>query len=267
MPALYSVAANLPHNCRKLLAIEALAGNDPISRIAVREDVSRKFLYQQKQKAEAALDQAFSPDNKVSDVLFYLPVTKAWLIQLVISLALICHSSYRGIIQLLADLFDTAISLGTVHSLLVSAASQATRINGSQDLSGIRVGLQDEIFQGDQSALMHRQSIAISWLKRNIATKTPGAYIYWMPRRRGLTPTIPSLMPVLDCEPGSGQKPGRTLDRKATSALAGTSRLRAVPASAYPRLKTFGLSCQMVITLIKMRVGLLLSLLPKMSPF
>ena len=73
MPALYSVAANLPHNCRKLLAIEALAGNDPISRIAVREDVSRKFLYQQKQKAEAALDQAFSPDNKPSDVLFYLP--------------------------------------------------------------------------------------------------------------------------------------------------------------------------------------------------
>jgi len=153
MPALYSVAANLPHNCRKLLAIEALAGNDPISRIAVREDVSRKFLYQQKQKAEAALDQAFSPDNEASDVLFYLPVTKVWLIQLVISLALICHSSYRGIIQLLADLFDTAISLGTVHSLLVSAASQATRINGSQDLSAIRVGLQDEIFQGDQPVL------------------------------------------------------------------------------------------------------------------
>ena len=134
MPTLYSVAANLPRHCRKHLAIEAFAGNDPISRIAVREDVSRKFLYQQKQKAEAALDQAFSPDNKACDVLFYLPVTKAWLIQLVISLALICHSSYRGIIQLLADLFDTAISLGTVHGLLVSAASQATRINGSQDL-------------------------------------------------------------------------------------------------------------------------------------
>ena len=50
MPVLYSVAANLPHNCRKLLAIEALAGNDLISRIAVREDVCRKFLYQQKKK-------------------------------------------------------------------------------------------------------------------------------------------------------------------------------------------------------------------------
>jgi hypothetical protein len=60
LSALYSVAANYPHNCLKLIAIEALAGNDPISRIVVREEVSRKFLYLQKQKAEAALDQAFS---------------------------------------------------------------------------------------------------------------------------------------------------------------------------------------------------------------
>src|SRR5450631_417497 len=59
-------------------------------------------------------------------------------------------------------------------------------------------------------ALMPRQSIAISWLKRNIATKTLGAYIYWMPRRKGLTPTIPSLMPVLDCGPGSRAALGDT---------------------------------------------------------
>ena len=139
MPSFHSVAANLPQNGRKQLVIEALAGNDPISRIAVRENVSRKFLYRQKQKAETALDQAFSPDNEASDVLFYLPVTKAWLIQLVLVLILICHSSYRGVIQLLADLFDTSISLGTVHNLLVAAASQATQINSSQDLSTIRV--------------------------------------------------------------------------------------------------------------------------------
>jgi hypothetical protein len=58
-------------------------------------------------------------------VLFYLPVTKAWLIQLVLGLVLICHSSYRGVIQLLAALFDTPIGLGTVHNLLATAASQA----------------------------------------------------------------------------------------------------------------------------------------------
>jgi len=40
------------------------------------ENVSRKYLYCQKQKAETALDKAFSPVNEASDVLFNLPVTK-----------------------------------------------------------------------------------------------------------------------------------------------------------------------------------------------
>jgi len=83
-------------------------------------------------------------------VLFYLPVTAAWLNQLVLSLVLICHSSYRGIIQLLAALFDTSISLGTIHNLLAVTSKQATQINGSQDFSAIQVGLLDEIFQGNQ---------------------------------------------------------------------------------------------------------------------
>jgi hypothetical protein len=148
-----SVAANLSPDHRKNLALETLAEKTPISNISDREKVSRKFLYKQKQKAERALDQAFSPDNDASDVLFYLPVTKAWLIQLVLGLVLICHSSYRGVIQLLAALFDTPIGLGTVHNLLATAASQAAQINSSQDLSAIRVGLLDEIFQGNRPVL------------------------------------------------------------------------------------------------------------------
>jgi hypothetical protein len=86
-------------------------------------------------------------------VLFYLPVTAAWLNQLVLSLVLICHSSYRGVIQLLAALFDTSISLGTIHNLLVVTSNQATQINGSQDFSAIQVGLLDEIFQGNRPVL------------------------------------------------------------------------------------------------------------------
>jgi hypothetical protein len=40
-----------------------MAGSEPISHTAEREGVSRKFIYHQKHKAEAALDQAFSPSN------------------------------------------------------------------------------------------------------------------------------------------------------------------------------------------------------------
>lgn len=153
MHSLHSVAAKLPSDARKQIAIQSLAKRAPISRLAVQEKVSRKFIYQQKHKADAALNQAFSPAEDVSDVLFYLPVTAAWLNQLVLSLVLICHSSYRGVIQLLAALFDTSISLGTIHNLLLDTSNQATQINGSQDFSAIQVGLLDEIFQGNQPVL------------------------------------------------------------------------------------------------------------------
>ena len=148
-----SVAANLPPTARKTLAIEVLSKAAPVSHLAVREQVSRKFLYQQKHKADEALDEAFASPSKDQDVLFYLPVTKTWLFQLILALILICHSSYRGVVELLRDLFDFPISVGTIHNRLQSAADKATAINLGQDLSPIRVGLHDEIFQGDRPVL------------------------------------------------------------------------------------------------------------------
>ena len=85
--------------------------------------------------------------KRPEDVLFYLPVTKAWLRQLVLGLVLICHSSYRGGVELLRDLFDYRISLGTVHNIVHSAVSDAGRINQQYDLSRILIGLLDEILQ------------------------------------------------------------------------------------------------------------------------
>lgn len=153
MPPSLSVAANLSPNYRKHLAIQALARTEPLSRVAAKERVSRTFLYHQRRKADTALDQAFAPVQADPAVLFYLPVTTAWLNQLVLSLILICHSSYRGVIRLLQDLFDTPASLGDIHNLLKASAGQAARINAAQDLSPVRVGLHDEIFQGNQPVL------------------------------------------------------------------------------------------------------------------
>ena len=57
--------------------------------------------------------------------------------------------------ELFRDLFDTPISIGTVHNRLQETASwQAAEINQSQDLSGITVGLHDEIFQSDKPVLV-----------------------------------------------------------------------------------------------------------------
>jgi hypothetical protein len=139
---------------RQQLALGALAGTATVSRLAGEHSVSRKFVYRQAAKAEEALEAAFSP-TKADDekVLFYLPVTKAWLRQLILALTLICHSSLRGVVELLRDVFDYDISLGTVHNVLQSAVGQARSCNEQQDLSGVRIGAHDEIFQGGRPVL------------------------------------------------------------------------------------------------------------------
>ena len=139
---------------RQDVAVQVLAGTETVSELAREHDVSRKFVYQQVRTAEEALDRAFAPAPAPDDVLFYLPVTKAWLRQLVLALVLICHSSYRGVVELLRDLFDYRISLGTVHNIVHSAVPQAHRINQQYDLSNILVGLLDEIFQAGDPVLV-----------------------------------------------------------------------------------------------------------------
>lgn len=143
----------LPENDRKDLAIQALARSATISDLSVRHGVSRKFVYQQTRKAGEALDDAFTPITRDDAVLFELTVTRPWLRQMIVGLALICHSSYRGIVECLRDLLGVAISVGTVHDVLQSATQQAGVINREQDLSGIRVGLHDEIFHGGKPVL------------------------------------------------------------------------------------------------------------------
>src|ERR1700676_4393922 len=91
---------------RQRLALAALAGQ-PISDLARRHHVSRRFVYRQRRRASLALDRAFAPPPPPQEkVLFYLPVTRSWLEQLVLALLLIAHCSLRGVHELLRDLFD-----------------------------------------------------------------------------------------------------------------------------------------------------------------
>jgi hypothetical protein len=139
---------------RQQLVLHALAGQS-ISQLATSYHVSRKFVYQQLQQARQALDHAFRPaDDQAEPVLFYLPVTKTWLRQLVLGLVLLCHSSLRGVVELLHDLFDYSMSLGTAHNILQQAVTTARQINLHEDLSGVRIGTHDEIFQTRQPVLV-----------------------------------------------------------------------------------------------------------------
>ena len=150
------VAAQMGPLQRRELFLEALRRREPVLRLAERHHVSRKFVYQQMAKATAAVDQAFqAPALPENEVLFQLPVTQPWLEQLVLSLTLICHSSYRGVMELLETMFDyRQISLGSIHNLLMQAVDKARKVNAAEDLAPIRVGAHDEIYQARQPVLV-----------------------------------------------------------------------------------------------------------------
>jgi len=136
------------------LAIQALASAANVSHLAAENEVSRKFVYQQKNKAQGALEEAFGQTAGDDGVLFYLPVTKVWLRQVALALTLICHSSYRGVVEFMRDILGVPISEGGVHDLHQLAAQRAVDVNLTQDLSPIRVGLHDEIFHCNEPVLV-----------------------------------------------------------------------------------------------------------------
>jgi hypothetical protein len=152
-PANAAPARSLTPRVRQHLALDALQGQS-VTELAARHQVSRKFVYQQQQKAYDALDHTFAPPpNDPPGLLFWLPVTKPWLQQLVLGLTLVCHSSLRGVTELLDDLFDYPLSVGTVHNILHQAVVTARCVTRQQDLASVRIGAHDEIFQAGRPVL------------------------------------------------------------------------------------------------------------------
>jgi len=131
---------------RRDLATRVLAG-ESVSQAARDNEVSRKFVVKQKAKAQGALDEAFAPPAESDKVLFWMPITKKWIKQTALGLALTCHSPLRGITQFFHDHFDYRLSHSTVHNILAGAVAKARDHNAAVDLSKVDVAALDEIFQ------------------------------------------------------------------------------------------------------------------------
>ena len=149
-----SPAKTLGPQQRQRLAVDALAGTLPITELADQNHVSRKFVYRQQDIANNALANAFEPPTIDNTVLFHLPVTKHWIRQFTLGLVLIGHCPLRGVCELFRDFFDHDISLGNVHAIVQSAVENARQHNDRCDLSPVRIGAHDEIFQSGQPVLV-----------------------------------------------------------------------------------------------------------------
>jgi hypothetical protein len=163
IPAFHALQQAIPNNCtaktlgpsqRLSLGVQALAGHQTITGLADDAGVSRKFVYQQADRAQSALEDAFAPTVADDQVLFYLPVTKNWLHQAALGLTLICHSSYRGVCEFYRDLLGVNLSVGTVHNIVHDAIDKARPHNLNQNLANVRIAGLDEIFQNRQPVLV-----------------------------------------------------------------------------------------------------------------
>ena len=131
---------------RQNLAVQTLAGDLSVVELATEHRVSRKFVYQQADKAEQALQEAFAPAAPDDEVLFTIRVTKRWLRRFIVAILMICHASYRGVVELLRDMFAYSMSVERVHALAHEAMDRA-RALPLPSLSRVENGAHDEIFQ------------------------------------------------------------------------------------------------------------------------
>ena len=146
-------AKDMPPGIRQEIGVAAIANKRNISNLSHKHSTSRKFVYSQKAKAESALENAFSEKPDDENVLFHIPVTKQWLEQVMLELILVCHSSYQGVIEFFRDILDRHTCKGTIFNVAHNTLAKALDINRSQDLSSIKVGAHDEIFQGKTPVL------------------------------------------------------------------------------------------------------------------
>ena len=152
-------AQNISASDKKALAIKVMGKTENITELAERSGVSRNFLYNIAETAHEALDKAFENETSWQDiddakVIFHFPVTKAVIKKICIALALICHSSIRGIVEFLSSIFDYDLSVGTVFNILTEATEKAKHINEQENLDKIKIPALDEIYHSNKPVLV-----------------------------------------------------------------------------------------------------------------
>lgn len=189
-------AHSLNSTKRQEIGIHAIGGYTPISHVADRYGVSRKFVYQQKEKALAGIAQAFNKSafDNGEKVLFYIPVTKQWLCQVVLTLIFICRASYQGVAEFFRDILDSSISKGTIHNILHQHLENAKKINQQQDLSQVREGLHDEIYQAGDPVLVgccaRSTYCYLLSLVESCDANSWGVHLLDLKEKQGLTPDL-----------------------------------------------------------------------------
>ena len=133
---------------RNQIGYKVLAGGS-VTAIAGKYKINREFVYSQK----ARIKQLVESDEK----LLKTPVVvldKQMLEKIIIGCMLICKGSTEDTQRFLYWIFNLWVSIGKISTIINEAASKAEKWNSSIDLGSIKIGANDEIFQGNSPVLV-----------------------------------------------------------------------------------------------------------------
>lgn len=105
--------------------------------------MSREYVYQQKEKVNRYAEELDTGEAEVP----MLKLDKENIDRIILSLSLDCQSGASGIRRFFETVCEKSISTGYISSILNEASKRAQIFDNQIDLSGIRQGANDEIFQ------------------------------------------------------------------------------------------------------------------------
>lgn len=116
---------HIPSATKCAMAMQAIRRHQTITELSKQYHCSRTTIHTQQNRGLEEVANAF--DDTDEEVLFTIPVTKAFISMTVVALHLICGSSYRGIMFFLQSIFGYPIAPGSVFNILDAAADKAGR--------------------------------------------------------------------------------------------------------------------------------------------
>jgi hypothetical protein len=133
---------------RNLIGCKALAGAS-VTVISQEHKINREFIYNQKKRISKVLE-AEKHNVEASSVV----LDKHMIEKIIVGCMLICKASTEDTQRFLNWIFMVWVSIGKISNTINKAALKANEYNNTIDLSKIKIGANDEIFQGHLPVLV-----------------------------------------------------------------------------------------------------------------
>jgi len=141
-------ASEITIHQRNIMGFRALSG-DSVTKMAQEYGTNRQFIYTQK----ARISDLVKSDEKPSKCPCII-LDKQAIEKIIVGCMLVCKGSTEDTQRFLYWVFDVWVSIGKISTIINEAASKAQEWNSSIDLGNIKIGANDEIFQGNSPVLV-----------------------------------------------------------------------------------------------------------------